>query len=65
MITNREIQSEALLEEALDEVAASALANGIDAEELAALLGDYADRVREGEFDPSTARDGGPDPDDG
>jgi hypothetical protein len=65
VITNREIQSEALLEEALGEVAESALANGIGAETVAETLRDHADRVTDGEFDPAATDDGGPGPGDG
>jgi len=45
VITNREIRTEALLEEALDEVVESALENGVAPATVAATLREQADRV--------------------
>ena len=51
MITNREIKSEALLEEALTEIVESARENDISDEVLAAALSDTAEAVASGEFE--------------
>ncbi|MFB6301631.1 MAG: hypothetical protein ABEH78_02035 [Haloferacaceae archaeon] len=55
MITNREIRSERLLEDALGEVTESALANDIGAETVASTLRDRAEAVEGERGDP---RDG-------
>jgi ribosome-binding protein aMBF1 (putative translation factor) len=49
MITNREIKSEALLEEALTEIVESARENGISDEVLTAALSETAEAVASGE----------------
>lgn len=51
MITNREIKSEALLEEALTEIVESARENDISDETLAAALFDTGEAVENGEFE--------------
>jgi hypothetical protein len=49
VITNREISSEALLEEALDEVTESATTNGLSRSTVAAVLRAHADQIESGD----------------
>jgi hypothetical protein len=51
MITNREIKTEALLEEALTEIVESARENDIADETLTEALSDTAEAVANGEFE--------------
>lgn len=51
MITNREIKSEALLDEALIEIVESARENDISEQTLAETLFDTAEAVANGEFE--------------
>jgi hypothetical protein len=51
MITNREIKTEALLEEALTEIVESARENDIADETLTEALSDTAEAVASGEFE--------------
>jgi hypothetical protein len=51
MITNREIKSEALLDEALTEIVESARENDISDQTVAETLSATADAVARGEFD--------------
>jgi hypothetical protein len=53
MITNREIKSEALLDEALTEIVESARENDISDQTLAETLFDTAEAVANGEFEAS------------
>ncbi|MFC5366426.1 hypothetical protein [Salinirubrum litoreum] len=53
MITNREIKSEALLDEALTEIVQSARENEISDQRLAETLFDTAEAVANGEFEAS------------
>lgn len=55
MITNREIKSEALLDEALTEIVESARENGISDQRLAETLSDTAEAVANGEFESDDA----------
>ena len=52
MITNRDIKSEALLEEVLTEIVESARENDISDETLTGVLSDTAEAVASGEFEP-------------
>jgi ribosome-binding protein aMBF1 (putative translation factor) len=53
MITNREIKSEALLEEAVTEIVESARENDISDRTLAATLSETAEALASGEFEAS------------
>ncbi|MFC7070213.1 hypothetical protein [Halobaculum lipolyticum] len=57
MITNREIASRDLLDEAFDEVIESARSNGFSDEELASLFADRAAALREAAPGSDTDRD--------